>query len=255
MSMSGDSLLISLSLIILPAFLALLGIIIFSYIVTKRYNRVLTRLYRSSFRGVDTERKRIASELHDTLAVSSITLSEDFIELKSKLKGAELATLQNIESNLNLFQFKTHQTIEYMYPKSLADLDWFSCLKLLTEQLSIGKTTVTFECFATNTPSNQHLYHTYWVVQEIITNAIRHANVDHLQVSIMDENNEFIISIHYQATTEAINWFISKTKSKSGLGTLIIQDRLQIIGAKMKFEIIDKVITQSIIINNENISS
>ena len=142
-----------------------------------------------------------------------------------------------------------------MYPKSLADLDWFSSLKLLTEQLSIGKTTVTFECFATNTPSNQHLYHTYWVVQEIITNAIRHANVDHLQVSIMDENNQFIISIHYQATAEAINWFNSKTKSKAGLGTLIIQDRLQIVGAKMKNEIIDKVITQSIIINNENISS
>jgi signal transduction histidine kinase len=252
---SGDTLLTSLFLILLPAFLALIGIIVYIYLVSKRYNSALTRLYRSSFRGVDTERKRIASELHDTLAVSSITLSEDFIELKSKLKGAELATLQNIESNLNLFQFKTHQTIEYMYPKSLADLDWFSSLKLLTEQLSIGKTTVTFECFATNTPSNQHLYHTYWVVQEIITNAIRHANVDHLQVSIMDENNEFIISIHYQATTEAINWFNSKTKSKSGLGTLIIQDRLQIIGAKMKFEIIDKVITQSIIINNENISS
>ena len=89
MFISGDTLLLNLIKITLPGLCILIGTLIYSYKVINRYSKALKRLYSSSFRGVDTERKRIASELHDTLAVSSILLSEDFIDLKSKLKGDE----------------------------------------------------------------------------------------------------------------------------------------------------------------------
>ncbi len=86
MSISGDSLLISLSLILLPAFIALIGTLLYSYFVIKRYKKVLGRLFHSSFRGVDTERKRIASELHDHLAIHSITFSFCIYSTKTAMK-------------------------------------------------------------------------------------------------------------------------------------------------------------------------
>ncbi len=252
MFFSADFVLLNLFTILIPSFIVLLATLSYSYIIIIRYNKVLKRLYRSSFRGVDFERKRIASELHDHLAVHSISFSEDISFLKSKLTGNELIALQNLESKFEIFRYKTHQIVEYMYPKVLSDLDWESSLQQLSNELTMGKIRVIFESYANKSPKNDWLFHTYWAIKEIVTNAIKHGNVKNVQITATDEDSQFIISIHYRATEEAKRWIESKSKPKNGLGTIIIQDRLNIVGAKMINEIIDGVVTQSIILKNEN---
>ncbi len=252
MSISGDSLLISLSLILVPALIALIGTLLYSYFVIKRYKNVLGRLFHSSFRGVDSERKRIASELHDHLAVHSIAFTEDFNNLKLRLNGHDLELIQRLENNFSIFKYKTHQIVEYMYPKVLVELNWESSLSLLANQLSIGKIRVTFESHADSAPKGDWLYHTYWAIQELISNAIRHANIQNVQITAIDEDQKFILSIHYRATEEAKKWIASNSKFKPGMGTMIILDRLSIVDAKMKIEIVDGVVTHSIILKNEN---
>ncbi len=249
---SGDSLLIKLTVVILPALIVLVGTIIYSYVVINRYSKTLTRLYRSSFRGVDTERKRIASELHNHFALHAINSAEQFESLKTKLSGVELEDLKNIQANFQVFQHQTHQVIEYMYPKGLLESDWSGSLNLLSQQMSIGNVRVTFESFVQNVPQNDWLYHTYWAIQEIVTNAIRHSGVNRIQISALDEDGYFKISIHYRATEMAKLWVKSKSMSKSGLGTLIVKDRLNIVGAKMEVEIQDGVVTHTITLKNEN---
>ncbi len=249
---SGDSLLIKLTAVILPAFIVLIGTIIYSYVVINRYSKTLSRLYRSSFTGVDTERKRIASELHDHFALHAITVAEQFESLKTKIHGNELAELNTIQTNFQIFQHRTHQIIEYMYPKGLLESDWEGSLNLLSQQMSIGNIRVTFESFAQNVPQYDWLYHTYWAIQEIVTNAIRHSGVNRIQISASDEDGFFAICIHYRATTQAKQWIQSKSKSTSGLGSLIVRDRLNIVGAKMSVEIQDGVVTHTITLKNEN---
>ena len=73
-----------------------------------------------------------------------------------------------------------------------------------------------------------------------------------MQITAIDEDQKFILSIHYRATEEAKNWIESNSKFKTGLGTMMILDRLSIVDAKMKIEIIDGVVTHSIILKNEN---
>ncbi len=253
MFISGDTLIIKLITIALPGICILLGTVIYSYKVINRYSQTLKRLYRSSFRGVDTERRRIATELHDHLAVYSIGFYEEITILKSRLTGTDLNHLQKIETNFNLFKYKTHQIVEYMYPKVLVELDWIASFKLLANELTMGSIKVDFESFANTSPKNDWLFHTYWAVKEIVTNAIRHGEAKQIQITATDEDKLFILAIHYLATTEAKKWHETKIKLKSGLGNTIIEDRLSIVGAKMKVEIIDGVVTQSIIIKNENI--
>jgi len=252
-----DSLVYYLLWVILPALAILIGTIVYSSVIIKRYSGVLSRLYRSSFRGVDTERKRIASELHDHFALYSITMSERFESLKKKINGPELDELNHIQANFEVFQHKTHQIIEYMYPKGLLKPDWESSFLLLSQQLSIGNIRVTFESFAKTVPQNEWLHHTYWSIQEIVTNAIRHAGVERVQISAVDEDQLFTICVHYRATETAINWIKNKSKSlsKSGLGTQIVKDRLDIIGAKMDVVVQDGVVTHFITLKNENSST
>jgi signal transduction histidine kinase len=244
---SADLLLIEVAGVFLPALIVTVFTIVYSYTTIARYKRAIKRLYQMGFKGVDTERKRIASELHDHLAEHSITVADEFVELKKRLFGEELRLLKGLEVHADLFRFRTHQIVEYMYPKVLFDADWHSSLQQLADKMSIGNVRVTFESFAKNAPNGDWLYHTYWAIQEIVTNAIRHAKVNTIQITATEESTEFILCVHYRATDNANKWISSN--AKAGLGTLIVQDRLQIVGAKMIVEVKDNVVTHTVIID------
>jgi signal transduction histidine kinase len=142
-----------------------------------------------------------------------------------------------------------------MYPTGFVDSDWEGSLIQLANHLSMGEVRITFETFTKNYPRSEWLQHTYWVLQEIITNAIRHSKVNRIQLSVGSENDDFCIFVHYRATLEATAWFNKKAGIKNGMGTLIINDRLGIIGAKLTTQIEDSVMTHLIRIKNENTHS
>jgi len=241
---SADLFLIEVAGVFLPAFIVTVFTIAYSYKTTVRYKRAIKRLYQMGFKGVDMERKRIASEMHDHLAEHSIRVAEEFIELKQRLTGEDLELLKKIETNADLFRFRTHSIVEYMYPTGLFDSDWQKALQQLADKMSIGNVRVTFESFAENAPKNDWLHHTYWAIQEIVANAIRHSKVSRVQITATEEQSTFILCVHYRATEKVSKWLTSN--SKAGLGTLIVQDRLQIVGAELGVEIKDKVITHTV---------
>jgi signal transduction histidine kinase len=252
---SADLLLTEIAGVFLPALIVTVFSVVFSYRITSRYKRAIKRLYKMSFNGVDTERKRIASELHDHLALHSITITSEFEDLKKRLGGEDLDSVLKIESMYDLFRYRTHQIVEYMYPKGFVESDWEGSLIQLANHLSMGEVRVSFETFTKDYPKSEYLQNTYWVLQEIITNAIRHSKVNRIQLSVNNENDDFCIFIHYRATREAAAWFNKKAEIKNGMGTLIINDRLELIGAKLSTEIKDHVMTHLIRIKNENTHS
>jgi signal transduction histidine kinase len=252
---SGDSLLIEVFGVFIPAILVTIFAILYANQTRIRYGKVMKRLYRSSFKGVDTERKRIASELHDELGAHWVVMSQQFNLLKSELKDDQLHTLLRLETDYHLFKDRTHQIVEFMYPKGLSNPDWVSSFKSLALQMSMGEIRVHFESDADRYPSEDFLHHAYWAIQEIITNAIKHAGVIRVQISAVDENDFFNMMVVYRATPKALAWIDNKLVSKAGYGTLIIEDRLRIIGAKQKIVTQDKVVTHTVIIPYEHSDS
>ena len=121
---SADLLLVEIAGVFLPALIITVFSVVFSYRITGRYKMAIKRLYKMSFKGVDTERKRIASEMHDHLALHSLTITSEFDTLKKRLVGEDLNSLLKIESYYDLFRYRTHQIVEYMYPKGFVDSDW-----------------------------------------------------------------------------------------------------------------------------------
>ena len=255
MSNSGDSLIISLFAITSTAAIILIGTFTFSRIVLRRYSAVVHRLYNLSFKGVDTERKRIASELHDQLGAHWVRMSHNFERLKTELNAEQLIALNQLEVDYQLFKDKTHQIVEFMYPKGLATPNWKTSFKSMALQMSMGNVRVFFESHAERHPSENFLHHAYWAVQEILTNAIKHAHVSRIQISTVDEEGVLNIMVVYRATPEAVKWITGKRNAKGGFGTLIIGDRLRIIGAKQKITVQDQVVTHTISVPYENSDS
>ncbi len=247
MSTSGDSLLISLFAIIIPAIVIFIGTLSYSRILIGKYKNVLSRLYRSSFRGADTERKRIASELHNQLAIYHINISKGIEILTPKLTGSELQELLNINNNFQKLKEEIHQIIQYMYPQELTNSDWESSFKKLALHLTSADIQISFECETKQFPKSQFLPHTYWVVQEIVTNAIKHSKAKRVQLSALSEEGYFFFCICYRATENTKSWLENKSaKSAGGMGRKIIADRLNIINSREKIEVKDNIVTHLI---------
>lgn len=252
---SGDSLLIEVFGVFIPAILVTIFAILYGNQTRIRYSKVMKRLYRSSFKGVDTERKRIASELHDQLGAHWVVMSQHFNRLKSNHKGEELAEILRLENDYHLFKDKTHQIVEFMYPKGLSNPDWDSSFKSLALQMSLGEVIVSYESDAEKYPTRNSLHHAYWAIQEIVTNAVKHAHVKRVQITSCDDDHHLNIIVVYRATQEAIAWTKGKSSSKNGYGILIIEDRLNIIGGRQKIHVQDGVLSHIISIPYENSDS
>lgn len=231
---SGDSLLLSILAILVPAVGILVGTGLYAYSLLVRYSRVLTRLYRSSFKGVDSERKRIASELHDHLGAFSIQMSDGFEKIKQKEYTDSKAEIEALEKAISGFRYETHRIVEYMYPKGLVDPNWAKSFRQLSEQLSMNDVVVDFEMLGEKTPPDEYLHHTYWAVHEIIVNAIKHSKAKHIQISITSQLSDFTINVQYMAIPHTHRWIKGGMSTKSGLGTSMIQDRLNMVKAKNK---------------------
>ena len=104
-------------------------------------------------------------------------------------------------------------------------------------------------------PSENFLHHTYWAIQEITTNAIKHAGITRVQISAVGEIDFFNLMVVYRATPKALAWINNKSTSKVGYGTLIIEDRLRIIGANQKILTQDNVVTHTVNIPYEHSDS
>ena len=92
----------------------------------------------------------------------------------------------------------------------------------------------------------------YWSVQEIIINAFKHANAKSIHISAVSEDRYFTISVLYKATNQVKRWLKYKNLRVANYGTLIIKDRLSIIGAKQEISIVDGYATHIIKTNYEN---
>lgn len=204
---------------------------------------------------MDTERKRIASELHNQIAIHYINIREDIELLKKSLTNEQNEKLGKLESNFHKLRNETHNTIECMYPTELVEQDWEGSFNKLAQQMSNGDITVNIESFASNFPDNQKLPNAFWVVQEIITNAVKHALTKRVQISMLDEDNIFSISIFYKATPEAKKWINEKPDSLNGMGRKIIKDRLNIIGGNEKIVLKDGVVSHQVKITNADTHS
>ena len=252
---SGDSLLLSLFIVLAPAIGILIGTILYSSRLVNRYTKAIARLYRASFKGVDSERKRIARDLHDHLGAHSVIMSERFEEAKAQLSGDKLNKIEELESSFNLFRFETHRMVEYMYPKGLVNPNWKKSFSLLAQQLTTHEHHVEFELIGSKTPSDSSLHHMYWSVQEIAVNAIKHSRATRIQIAAVSEADYFTVSIMYRATDQVKKWLKSKKAGVASYGTLIIKDRLNIIGAKDERTIVDGYVTHIIKLPYENIDS
>ena len=189
----------------------------------KEYTDELNRL------SVIEERNRIARDIHDTLGHNMTALIMQLQMAGHYLKSDDEKSTEMLNSSLNTARdslSKIREVVETLRGKETSPA---RAIKILVEEFS-EKTGAEIELnvegeISNNNSANSAIYH---ILQEGMTNAVRHGNASKIRVNLIysNENIKFSIKDNGQGALVLIE----------GFGLKGIRERVEAFGGKVEFK-------------------
>ena len=182
--------------------------------------------------GEERERRRLASDLHDGLGGM-------LAGVKIKLSGAtahkdrtpDPDELNKITGQLDNAVTELRRIARNMMPETLLRFGLQTALKDLCESLQTSSCTINYEAF--NIDSNMPLSTQviiYRIVQEALSNAIRHSEANVILVQCSQNGNLFFITVEDNGK----GFDSSILEHKKGIGITNIENRIKYLSGKME---------------------
>ncbi|MEN9522672.1 MAG: Signal transduction histidine-protein kinase/phosphatase DegS [Bacteroidota bacterium] len=189
-------------------------------------------LKMAALHAEETERKRIANDLHDELGVKLSTLKMNISKYENIFKDEARVEFNNI---LNLVDEACHQirNISHaMHPSLFEENGLVITLKDLiknindTGKIEVKMVVIDYEKHL----SNQKEIMVYRILLELLNNTLKHAKATHVNLQIIKNNNQ--LSIMYD--DNGIGYQLSEINK--GIGLYSIEHRTNVLNANWKVE-------------------
>ncbi|MDJ1500071.1 sensor histidine kinase [Xanthocytophaga agilis] len=187
------------------------------------------QLTQALMQGEEKERKRLATDLHDGLGgmLAGIKINLSRIASNDSHSGSELDKILN---QLDVSTNELRRIARNMMPESLLQLGLESALRDMCDSMSTDKTQISFEAFDIDTKlPKETQVNIYRIVQELLTNAIKHANAS--EIIVQCSQNESIFFITLEDNGQGFDP-VAKGQ-KSGIGLTNIQNRVEYLKGKL----------------------
>jgi len=174
--------------------------------------------------GEERERKRIARDLHDglggMLAAVKINLSGWAASLPEKSFGTGL---DNVIRQLDSSVAELRRTARNMMPEALFKFGLEAALRDQCDAYTRAGINVDFQPFdLTNTNSRPLQITVYRIVQELLSNAVRHGKATNIVVQCSQNERDFIIAVE----DNGIGFDKTKLEKNDGIGLSTIKSRV-----------------------------
>jgi signal transduction histidine kinase len=184
---------------------------------------------------IETERNRIASELHDELGtlLSVIHLDLELVlRESSSLTPHGEARLLEIRKNLNLVIESIRHNIWSLAPQMLDQVQLDFALRELCRKLDAYKGThLHFVQSGISFPiTHKQKLNLFRIVQELLTNAIKHSSAWNISVQLHWDDETLTIIVEDDGSSYSR---VDVNPSSGGMGTTNIIKRANLIGATM----------------------
>ncbi|WP_300486487.1 sensor histidine kinase [Flavobacterium sp.] len=173
--------------------------------------------------GEERERRRVARDLHDglggMLAGIKIKLSGEMSDTKKNPNPVEI---QKIIGQLDNAVTELRRIARNMMPETLLRFGLETALKDLCESLESQDSSISYESFNIDPEmeiATQVII--YRIIQEALSNAIRHANAGNIMVQCSQNEKTFFITVEDDGT----GFDKSILEQKKGIGVTNIQNR------------------------------
>lgn len=198
------------------------------------------RLVKKIVYSQEEERQRISRELHDEtgqmlstmmISLSLLEKSKSLTEMKEQTADFRQILLQSLEQVRRLAWTLT--------PASLISLGLKAALESLINKYR-------------DTPGLEIVFHfeeinshrlpleiestVYRVIQEALTNIVRHARAEHVNIFVNRYENKILIAIEDDGIGFDLENVKDDCEQKTGMGLISIEERISLIGGKLKVE-------------------
>ncbi len=219
------------------ALLALLGYVYFknrlaqfrekNYLM-KVINEHQQKLIQSEIETMERERMRIAKELHDGVGTNLTAIK---LRIGQLLKKHNEPVAPDVEDQLQLTIKEIKDIIYGLTPSGLERYGLFASLKDYTEKLNTTiDTKINLNTFGKEINKPELNLLIFRVVQELISNSIKHSAAKHITIHI--NGFEDLFSIVYEDDGKGFSY----DSIKNGLGLNNIDSRIQSVNGKLTFE-------------------
>lgn len=190
---------------------------------------------QATLKGQEEERIRIARDLHDGLGgiLSGIKLTLSSIERDMNLSEDIKYYYDNILDKLDNAINEMRKVAYNMMPEALLRYGLEDALNDYCKKISTHQFKVIFQCYGVQERWEQATeISVYRVVQELITNAHRHAKATQCLVQIIQENNHIIITVE----DDGCGFDSKNALHFEGIGLKNIQSRIGLLGGALQIE-------------------
>ena len=179
------------------------------------------------------ERNRLAREIHDTLGHTLTGISAGIDACLAIIGTAPEQTKQQLEliSKVTRDGIKeSRRSVSELRPDALERFSLeFAINKMVTDINAVSDTKVYFDCKTKNLKFDEDEENAiYRVVQEGITNAIRHGQAKEIWVTVNMEHSQILIQIRDNG--------IGCKEMKSGFGTKHMKERIRMLNGAVTFD-------------------
>jgi len=204
------------------------------------------KILQSSIAIQERERKRIAQDLHDAISskLNIISLSTNVLLVDKTINDEQRKTLDQILEITTGTLESSRKIAHDLLPPILDKFGLKAALEELFEEFSKHtKIDIEYNIEKLSRLTKTNQLHVFRILQELISNSIRHGKANELAIYMEQNNHGFII--RYQ--DNGIGFNIKDLKEKSGIGLQNIKSRVKILNGTLKIDSTPKSGSQFII--------
>ncbi len=181
--------------------------------------------------GEDKERQRIAQDLHDGLggALSGIKM-----KLSAVQNNFQEPEIDSSVDQLDRSIIELRRIAHNMMPSNLLRSGLEVALRDLCSALSNNSTEIELQTEGLDPNLNQHYQvNIYRIIQELLSNALRHADANHILVQCIQNDEQILITVEDNGK----GFDLSRAKASNGLGLNNIQNRVDIMKGSLDYDV------------------
>jgi len=220
-----ENIIINFLLIIIPLLAITIALFFYDVFSFLNHRKQINKMRVNAFDAIELERKRIANELHDISAFS-------LLKIKQKISKGQHLTVNDLGNELmnsiHLFQDEINFSIENLYPRDLLINDWVSSIKNLCKSFD-GIVNVECAIQVSAKLENTVAIQFYRIIQEHLTNIVKHAGPSFVQIFIDEIEKEIFVEFLYPKSEDSI---LNNRKVGKGRGKLILNERYLMLNMK-----------------------
>lgn len=197
-------------------------------------HRQQMHIAKALMQGEEMERKRLAVDLHDGLGgrLAGIKINLSRIATNATTTDADFG---NVIRQLDISSNELRRIARNMMPESLLQLGLQAALLDMCDSVSTIEARVIFQGYEIKPAIAPEIQmHIYRIVQELVTNAVRHGRATEILAQCSQNNSTFYITVE----DNGIGFDSTSGANKNGIGLMSVKNR---VGYLMgKFDIVSE---------------